>query len=189
MAVKYHGGTYTRQALKTFSWELLCSLFFLEINHQPAFHSSPDTCYAVIKCRIASEHALLDLLTKFRNVHLRYRGDEFDYTTIPLCTPSILEACKRGCSFSRNICLRVCSPESTLNVQLQGPNRPWCGISKCPYRLKSLIQDQGLNCVFGRNDHQWPVFQGQKSKSHFNRLEEAAMQEMQTILIAIMDNI
>lgn len=189
MTVRYYGGTYNRHSLKALSWELLCSLFYLEINHQPAFYSSPETCYAVVKCRIASEHALLDLLTRFRNVRLRYRGDELDYTTVPLCTPSILEACKRGCSFSRNIRLRVYSPESTLSVQLHSSHRPWCEISKCPYRLKSLIKDQKLDSVFGRNDHQLPVSKGQESKCYSNKIEEAAMQELQDSLTSVMDSL
>jgi hypothetical protein len=40
-----------------------------------------------------------------------------------------------------------------IDVQIDVQGTPQ-NIGNCPYELRNLIRDQGLDCVFGRKDHQ-----------------------------------
>ena len=40
-----------------------------------------------------------------------------------------------------------------IDVKIDGITKMVRSISNCPYKLQTLIEDQGLDCVFGHRDH------------------------------------
>lgn len=49
--------------------------------------------------------------------------------------------------------MEVASMSSILDMKMDGLAGQE-SLSNCPYKLLALIRDQGLDCVFGRKDHQ-----------------------------------
>ncbi|KAJ0103797.1 hypothetical protein J7T55_004199 [Diaporthe amygdali] len=78
LEVEYEGGSYSSSYLRTVSSYLTASLFYLELLYSPRFYQSPETCYAIVRCRIPSGDGLLALLRKLKNdkACLLFRGDE-----------------------------------------------------------------------------------------------------------------
>jgi hypothetical protein len=78
-----------------------------------------------------------------------------------LVTPGALARCREGDGFLRFLTIPVQSMLSVLDVSIDGLGGR-LNISNCPYELRKLVRDQGLDCVFGRKDYQ-DLAQGGKS--------------------------
>lgn len=156
LQVHYDGGSYSTALLNSTSNRLTATLFYIELDKLPEFYRSPQICCATIYCRVPPGHALLDLLYRLHHLHthLTYRGDELDYISLPLIEPAALEECRGGKPFRKAIEFRAYSMTTTLDVSLRSVDGSQYRISHCPYELQQLVLDQGLDCVFGRLDHQ-----------------------------------
>lgn len=58
----------------------------------------------------------------------------------------------KAVTFSRCIEVTALSRNDVLDVKL-GITEKQRSISNCPYKLTTLIHDQGLDCFFGHRDH------------------------------------
>jgi hypothetical protein len=77
----------------------------------------------------------------------------YDYKTVPCVNQQLYEEARRGIAFSRYIEISVTSLSDEIDVKIDGITKIGRSISNCPYRLQTLIEDQGLDCVFGHRDH------------------------------------
>jgi hypothetical protein len=82
-----------------------------------------------------------------------YRADDAEYSAEPMVTLAALRECRKGNPFSRVLEMEVASIKSVLDLGMDGLAGQEL-LSNCPYRLLELVKDQGLDCVFGRKDHQ-----------------------------------
>lgn len=145
---------------------LYASLFYVELVTKqpgmPLFHASPTIGKLRMRCRLPSGEALVDLVMRLseRRATIHYKCNEPNFLTMPALDSDLRAEVRAGGAFVRNFEVEIISPDSIIEVQIDSlisDNRP--NISNCPYRLGTLIQDQGLNSAFGHNDHQsrWEV--------------------------------
>ena len=114
-------------------------------------------CSLEIRCRWAPSPALQNLAKQLldRQAHFHYGQQE----SILCVNPVSYDVEKNEpIPFSRHINVTALSRDDLIDVKLEVPTGrdntiEMLSISNCPYKLKSLIHDQGLNCCFGRRDH------------------------------------
>ncbi|KAE8442176.1 hypothetical protein EG329_003764 [Mollisiaceae sp. DMI_Dod_QoI] len=150
------------------SWaaeKLIASLFYVEFRCQPSFYRSPISCQLSISCRLAAGPALADLVMQLRqkHAHFHYGTSLAERRALPVCDDIVWTQVKHGQPFLRFLEMEIVSINSLICIQVQttgivneddvvSKGRHW--ISNCPYDVKFLIRDQGLDCVFGHIDHQ-----------------------------------
>jgi hypothetical protein len=88
-----------------------------------------------------------------RNTNVRYRGAEATWTAETLVTPAILSRCRSGKPFLKVFGVQMNGLETAVDIRLCDELVGEQSISNCPYKLGKLIEDQGLDCWFGRRDH------------------------------------
>lgn len=135
--------------------QLLACLFYIELQSLPMFYSSPELCTFQIHCRVPPGPGLMDLLVKLRRQHASflYCGSEMQYKETELCGDDTYNQCKDGNPYSKEIQAEIWSTNSSINIKVKGMSSKAYNISNCPYKIGRLVQDQGLNCYFGRSDH------------------------------------
>ncbi|KAL7940749.1 hypothetical protein V8C42DRAFT_336673 [Trichoderma barbatum] len=104
-----------------------------------------------MRCRLNPGHALLDLLFRiFRlGVCFYYRGDEITPTKALICTEDHIQRCRKMQPFVRHFKIKALSASTVISIEMDGANGRRYSISNCPYKLRDLIEDQGLNHPFG----------------------------------------
>lgn len=184
LEVEYEGGSYSSSYLRTVSSYLTASLFYLELLYSPRFYQSPETCYAIVRCRIPSGDGLLALLRKLKNnkACLLFRGDELDYCWTELCGFETMRACREGKPFERYIQMKVNSPHSKLDVQIAFSTGVKRTISKLPCVLGTLVKEQGRSlCTMTKNTYKYMKpensrFSEVQLQTEFNRLQNTLHQ-------------
>jgi hypothetical protein len=154
ITVQYQGGAYDIATLQSIASRMFSYLFFIELISIPFFYSTPDRAKVRLKCRLSPGPPLMSLIMDLqrRNAQIRYRGHEGSYSMDKLVTSAVISRCRKGRDFSRILEMEVSSLSSVLDVRIYGTALTDENISNCPYELQKLIQDQGLDCVFGRKD-------------------------------------
>lgn len=142
---------------------LLALLFYVELIVLPDFYRAAEQARLCLQCRVPPGPALMELVTNLqqRRVRLHYRGSNLDYVSELLVSPRALARCHAGEGLSRAFTIPVESWSSLVDVRIDGLREIQC-VSNCPYELRKLARDQGLDSVFGRKDHQ-DVTEGGKS--------------------------
>lgn len=186
---RYDRGDYSAALLKSVSIQLIASLFYMELPRVPRFYRSPERCHIYMHCRIPPGHTLLDLLYRFHHLSTRiiYRGDEIQYAKMPLPGLATLQRCRAGKPFRKTVVVEVSSVRAKVEVTFSGLDRSHHNISHCPYELRQLIRDQGLDNVFGRSDHQPYQHQMQRRRQP-GREQEQAFIEMEKVLRQVQEN-
>ncbi|KAH7268721.1 hypothetical protein B0J15DRAFT_579026 [Fusarium solani] len=88
-----------------------------------------------------------------RRTRLWYGAGALDQTEIELCTDDVVRRCRNEEPFMRELLIGVSSPGDSITIQLQaGSGRYY--VSRCPYKIKDLIKDQGLDSPFCTRDRQ-----------------------------------
>jgi hypothetical protein len=133
------------------SSRLIASLFYVEVVSVPTFYSAPDTCKALIQCRIPPGPVLYDLLAKLHRdkVRLYYRANETYYIESLLCDESTLKRVEHNEPFRRQVFLEVVSYDTVIHILIDGPDGKRHSISCFPRTLDDLMANQGLDCHFG----------------------------------------
>ncbi|KAI9763378.1 MAG: hypothetical protein M1840_000570 [Geoglossum simile] len=130
---------------------LSSSLFYLELIGIPLVNNDGFFCRAQIRCRLTpSQPAFMALIEWLRKAKTYFH---YDHKTVPCVNRQLYEEARRGVAFSRYIEFSLVSLSDEIDVQIDGITKASRSISNCPYRLRNLIEDQGLNCVFGHRDH------------------------------------
>lgn len=131
---------------------LIASLFYLELDGYPIFDKSVFRCRAHICCRWSSNNlALLRLASRMAKTETRFYVNGRVYTGVD---ELMINELNNRQPFRRPVEFEVSHLNDLINVSVAGVTTRPRNISNCPYVLASLIQDQGLECVFGREDHQ-----------------------------------
>ncbi|KAH8909466.1 hypothetical protein BR93DRAFT_924444 [Coniochaeta sp. PMI_546] len=143
---------------------LLASLFYVELIQLPKFFETTERAQVCLQCRVPSGAALVALISSLRRrrARVQYGGGSLDDKSEPLVSPSALARCQKGERFTRVLTIPVQSMSSVLDIRIDGVVGPQY-IGNCPYTLRKLVRDQGLDCVFGRKDHR-DVAQGGRSE-------------------------
>jgi hypothetical protein len=128
---------------------LLANFFYIELINQPCFASGPEICLLRLRCR----GQFSNILRKFRQSRIYFRGNEPNYYISYLLAPDALQCSDYGEEFGRIIEVMVSSPASKISVKIEGPDGQTRHISGSPYPLGQLIRDQGLYCLFGNSNH------------------------------------
>ncbi|MAD85477.1 MAG: hypothetical protein CL912_21150 [Deltaproteobacteria bacterium] len=145
---------------------LLASLFYLELVGVPQLDELGHMfCRLQVRCRIApTSRAYRILIAKLREHRSRFY---FDYQSVPCVSQQLHDEAGRGIAFSRCIEMSVPTLAHSLDVKIDGITSTSQRISNCPYRLQHLIEDEGLNCVFGNKDHKLRYFGPMNSSARF----------------------
>ena len=131
---------------------LLAALFYVELPEFPTFNRNLFTCRARILCRIGPSHKALRELAK----RLKDTGAHFylDFEQKVSCVDEdSYKSLECGYSFSRNITFKVTSLEECIDIKIDGITRRARSISNCPYKIETMVEDEGLDCVFGSRNN------------------------------------
>jgi len=133
---------------------LFASLFYIELMDLPKFYAARERARVHLHCRVPPGPALLELVSGLyrSRAQVYYRADDSNHVSDLLVTSAALARCRTGERFARAFEIQVGSMASSIDVRIDGLGGPEY-ISNCPYELQKLVQDQGLDCVFGRKDH------------------------------------
>jgi hypothetical protein len=131
---------------------LLSSLFYIELIGVPLLVRTTFRCRAQIRCRISPSASLRHLVEEL----IRTRA-QFSYRQQHiLCIDEQLygEVVSHKEAFSRRFDFSIISLRESIDIKLEGITTTGESLSNCPYMVDTLVQDQGLHCVFGHKDHQ-----------------------------------
>ncbi|KAH8747480.1 hypothetical protein F5883DRAFT_698328, partial [Diaporthe sp. PMI_573] len=139
--------------IDSISNRILADFFYVELIDQSRPASRPDICLLRLRCRVEPGPALSNILRKFQQSRIYFRGDEPNYYISHLLPPDALQRIKNGEKFTRNIEVMLSSLASEISVKIEGLDGQRRHISGSPYPLGQLIRDQGLDCLFGNPNH------------------------------------
>lgn len=135
---------------------MISCLFYIELVAAPMFYSSPEIVHVRLLCRLPPGLETMKFVgfLNLQGIQIQYRGAELEWSIDSLVTTAALARCGRGETFCRVLELQVAAMDTKLDLWLSGDSIGRQSVSNCPYRVDQLVQDQGLDCVFGRRDHQ-----------------------------------
>lgn len=151
---------------------LFASLFYVELMTIPSFHKGTERVRLLLQCRIPQGLVLVEVVNRLyrRRAQLYYGEEESELVCELMVTPTVLARCSRGERFERVLEIPIHSMTSFIHIQideLAGPEY----ISNCPYQIRKLVQDQGLDCAFGRKDNRNGVDVGDSSLSMLEAID------------------
>jgi hypothetical protein len=151
------GGPHNALSLNLVAQRMLSCLFYVEAVSEPTLYSPPETVLVRLLCRIPPSAEMVSLVRNLfqRNTNVRYRGAEATWTAETLVTPAILSRCRSGKPFLKVFGVQMNGLETAVDIRLCDELVGEQSISNCPYKLGKLIEDQGLDCWFGRRDHRF----------------------------------
>ncbi|KAF5571961.1 patatin-like serine hydrolase [Fusarium phyllophilum] len=155
VVVRYMGAHCDSPPPKLAASRMIASLFYIELVFTPHFYSTPERVQARLLCRLPPSATLISLVTDLhaRGTRVIFWGTELEPNVESLVTSSSLSRCRRGEAFVKRLDIEVWSPDSELHVVIDDDLMGKHNVSHCPYVLRELSHDQGLDCVFGRSDH------------------------------------
>ncbi|KAG4292492.1 hypothetical protein FPRO06_11980 [Fusarium proliferatum] len=155
VVVRYMGANCDSPPLKLAASRMIASLFYIELVFTPHFYSTPEHAQTRLLCRLPPSATLISLMTDLhaRGTRVIFWGTELEPNVESLVTSSSLSRCRRGEAFVKRLDIEVWSPDSELHVAIDDDLMGKHNVSHCPYVLRELSHDQGLDCVFGRSDH------------------------------------
>ncbi|KAH8787540.1 acyl transferase/acyl hydrolase/lysophospholipase, partial [Hyaloscypha sp. PMI_1271] len=127
---------------------ILASLFYLELDTLPTFHRSSFVCRGRICCRITPRHKALQALAR-RLIDTKASFYLNSNQHIPGIDDESYNAIEGGAAYCRNVTFNVISLDDLIDIKIDGISKRARSISNCPYKVQTLIRDQGLDCVFG----------------------------------------
>ena len=140
-----------KEAIKGAKEALLASQFYIELVGLPQVDHVGFHCRASVHCRMTpSSPAYHTLIQQLRKNRARFH---YDYKSIPCVNKQLYDEAGRGIAFSRYIEFSVTSFSDEIDIKISGIIDGARSISNCPYKIQTLIQDQGLDCAFGHRDH------------------------------------
>ena len=153
--VQYQAQVHTVESLRPLADRLTASLFYIELMALPSFSSIPDNVRVRLRCRLPPGPPLMSLLARLvaRRALVYSQGDEAGQRVDPLITSTALSSCRKGKGFSKILEMKATSLTTKLGIRVGLGAGHQENISNCPYELRQLIHDQGLDCPFGRSDH------------------------------------
>lgn len=135
------------EAVQRCADNLLASLFYVQIDEMPVLDQTLFVCKGKICCRLGpSSKALPELAYRLKdaNFYLNFHEkiacmDDEMYQAI-ICD---------GKPYCRPIVFNVMSMEDSIDIKIEGLTARARSISNCPYKIQTLVEDEGVDCVFG----------------------------------------
>jgi hypothetical protein len=93
----------------------------------------------------------MELVNRLKKCKARFY---YDFKSIPCVDQQLHGEAVRGIAFSRYVQFSVPADLDEIDIMIDKITKHPRSISNCPYQLRALIKDQGLDCVFGNKDHQ-----------------------------------
>jgi hypothetical protein len=167
------GGPYNVLSLKSVTQRMVSCLFYIELICNPALYSPPERALVRLLCRLPPSAEMMSLVRGLsqRSTCVRYRGAEATWTVENLVTPTILARCRSGEPFLKVLEVQVSAIDTALDVRLKDNLMGEQSISNCPYKVEKLVEDQGLDCSFGRRDHRFLCEIGSRSQGLMEEIE------------------
>lgn len=168
--IRYNATVCGNESIDSMSNRILANFFYIELIDKPCLASRPEICLLNIRCRVEPGPTLFNILRKFRQSRVYFRGDEPNYYISHLLPPEALQCISSSEEFTRIIEVMVSWTASEISVKIEGADGQRYHISGSPYPLGQLIRDQGLDCLFGKPNHSSPC-------------DSAAIQENKTTML------
>ncbi|TLS22583.1 uncharacterized protein PpBr36_06785, partial [Pyricularia pennisetigena] len=161
LIVEYDESTSPHFLQPTASRMLAC-LFYVELASSPDLCPDSISVHLRIRCRVPPGPSLIALLRlPLQNAQLHYWAETKETLTSlynkngeqckePLAVSKSVTQYQEG--FMKNVTIKVESLASVLYIGISTATGLEM-ISRCPYSLEKLMQDQGFYSVFGRKDH------------------------------------
>lgn len=161
LIVEYDESTSPHFLQPTASRMLAC-LFYVELASSPDLYPDSISVHLRIRCRVPPGPSLIALLRlPLQNAQLHYWAETKETLTSlynkdgeqckePLSVSTSVTQYQEG--FMKNVTIKVESLASVLHIGISTATGLEM-ISRCPYSLEKLMQDQGFYSVFGRKDH------------------------------------
>lgn len=149
LAIVYDGSVYETTQLETFARQLVGSLFYVELVNLPQFYSLPDHCRVRLGCQIPEGPASASLQRKLRSAKVLYRGDELQWKHCSLLRAGLMKDARFSTIMLE---IDVTSMDSVIDVQI-GHGGVRYPVSRCPYKIKDIVRDQGLENPWMPQDH------------------------------------
>jgi hypothetical protein len=151
--VRYDVTLCGNDLIGSISNRILADFFYIELVDRPCLAGSPEICLLRLRCRVQPGPAFSNIVRKFRQSRIYFRGEEPNYYISHLLPPDALHGINCGEDFTRLIEVMVSSPASKISVKIEGADGHRRHISGSPYPLGQLKRDQGLDCFFGQPTH------------------------------------
>ncbi len=141
----------TSKTLTPCADNLIASLFYVELDDLPTFDRSFFRCRAHICCRWSSNNpALLRLVSRMAQTDTRFYVNGRVYMGVDV---AVVDDVNNRRPFRKPVEFDASNLKDLINISIAGITTSPRNISNCPYILADLVRDQGLECVFGREDH------------------------------------
>jgi hypothetical protein len=141
---RYQASSY--KGIRQCADNMIASLFYFELDWLPHNGVSSFICQGRICCRMGPSHpAMPTLLSRLTGARFYLDFQQW----VPCTDASVVETIEAGRPFTRKVSFRVASLENSIDIKIDGIVQRARSISNCPYVVRALIQDQGLDCPFG----------------------------------------
>jgi hypothetical protein len=127
---------------------LLAALFYLELVELPVFDRTLFACKGQILCRLGPSHRALRALASRLNETQAHFYLDFEQK-VPCIDEVSYNLIDCGGAFCRNVSFKVVSLDDSVDIKIDGLTRRARSISNCPYKINTIVQDEGLDYVFG----------------------------------------
>ena len=143
-----HFDALSGNSLRNCADNLLASLFYLELKEEPEFDGTSWVCRGIIRCRLSPfQKGLRALAERLRETHAQFYVGFQNY--IPCLKDQNYRDIEFGKPFSLPVSFKVHSLQDFVDIKLERITRRARSISNCPYKISTLLSDQGLDQFFG----------------------------------------
>ena len=140
----------SNEAIRRCADNVIASLFYLELReYRPFFDGTEYTCKGQIRCRLKPSSAALQVLITRLKESKAYFYSNFEHKLPCWYSELLSEVIEQGTSYQRNIEFKITSFEEFIDITLDGITQRPMSISNCPYKIETLVEDQGLDQPFG----------------------------------------
>ena len=139
----------SNEAIRRCADNVIASLFYLELReYRPFFDGTEYTCKGQIRCRLKPSSAALQVLITRLKESKAYFCSNFEQK-LPCWCDELSDAIEQEVSYQRDIEFKITSFEEFIDIKLDGITQRPMSISNCPYKIETLVKDQGLDQPFG----------------------------------------
>jgi hypothetical protein len=87
--IRYDAAKCGNNSIELISNRILADFFYIKLINQPCLAGSPEICLLRLRCRVQPGPAFSNILRKFRQGRIYFRGDEPNYYVSHLLPPAV----------------------------------------------------------------------------------------------------
>ncbi|KIN05217.1 hypothetical protein OIDMADRAFT_25796 [Oidiodendron maius Zn] len=139
----------SNEAISRCADNVIASLFYLELReNQLFFDGTKFLCKGQIRCRLKPSSSALQVLITRLKESKAYFCSNFEHR-LDCWYSGESEVVEHEVSYRREIEFKITSFEEFIDIKLDGITHSPMSISNCPYKIETLVKDQGLDLPFG----------------------------------------